>query len=173
MATTVKITNILTTMISEAVGIEAVISPTGITKPCTPIQEYTSDMATLTDGTLAIPGYNRCQTLYIPVGAYTEFTTENPEEVNYWENMKVDGAKIEVTNGNLAPSTEYIYTVVTFSGTGTEEDPYLPEFAASTFYKVEGSDYAVLSSEPADWGTAVDKYYTRKKNTLPTNNVIS
>lgn len=168
---TVKITNTLTTVISEATGIEAVISPTGITKPCTPIQEYVGDMATIVDGTLAIPAYNKVQMLYIPVGAYTEFEVTDPKEVNYWENIKVDGAKVEVTDGNLAPSVEYTYTAVTFSGTGTVEDPYLPEFAANTFYKVEGNDYVVLSAEPDDWGTAVDKYFTRKKNVLPTNNV--
>lgn len=171
MAATVKITNILTKVIADATGIEAVISPTGITKPCTPVQEYVGDMATITDGTLLIPAYNKVQMLSIPFGAYTEFTVEDPKEINYWENIKVDGAKVEVTNGNLAPAVEYTYTAVTFSGEGTEEDPYLPEFAADTFFKVEGTDYVVLSSEPEDWGTAVDKYFTRKKNVLPTNNV--
>lgn len=171
MATKVKITNTLTTVIAGATGVEAVISPTGITKPCTPIQEYVGDMATIVDGTLLIPAYNKVQMLSIPFGAYTEFEVTDPKEINYWENIKVDGAKVEVTDGNLAPAVEYLYTAVTFSGAGTEQDPYLPEFAASTFYKVEGSDYVVVSSEPDDWGTAVDKYFTRKKNTLPTNNV--
>jgi len=170
---TVKITNTLTTVIADATGIEAVISPTGITKPCTPVQEYVGDMATIVDGTLLIPAYNKVQMLSIPVGAYTQFEVTDPKEINYWENIKVDGAKVEVTDGNLAPSVEYLYTAVTFSGTGTEEDPYVPAFAADTFYKVEGDDYVVLSAEPDDWGTAVDKYFTRKKNTLPTNNVDS
>ena len=59
---TVKITNTLTTVIADATGIEAVISPTGITKPCTPVQEYVGDMATIVDGTLLIPAHNagRC-----------------------------------------------------------------------------------------------------------------
>lgn len=172
MATTVKITNILTTTISDATGVEAVISPTGITKPCTPIQEYVSDMATIVDGTLLVPAYNKVQMLSIPFGAYTEFDVEDPKEVNYWENIKVNGAKIEVTAGNLKPSVEYTYTAVTFTNTGTTEEPvYTPAYAANTFYEVEGNDYVVVSSEPEDWGTAVDKYFTRKKNVLPTNNV--
>jgi len=171
MATTVKITNTVTTIISDATGVEAVISPTGITKPCTPIQEYISDMATVVDGTLLVPAYNKVQMLSIPVGAYTEFTVEDPKEINYWENLKVEGAKIEVTNGNLAPAEEYTYTAVTFKGAGTEADPYVPAFAANTFYKVEGTAYVVVSTEPDDWGTAVDTYFTRKKNVLPTNNV--
>ena len=168
---TVKITNILTKVIADGNETFAVISPTGIPTPCTPIQEYISDMVTITDGTLLIPAYNKFQRLSIPFGAYTEFEVTNPEEVNYWENIKVDGAKVEVTDGNLAPAVEYTYTAVTFSGAGTEEDPYLPEFAANTFFKVEGEDYVVLSTEPDDWGTAVDKYFTREKNVLPTNNV--
>ena len=168
--TTVKITNTLTTVIAGATGVEAVISPTGITKPCTPIQEYVGDMATIVDGTLLIPAYNKVQMLSIPFGAYTQFEVTDPKEINYWENIKVDGAKVEVTNGNLAPSVEYLYTAVTFGGTGTKEDPYVPAFATDTFYKAEGTDYAVVSSKPDDWGTA-GKYFTRKKNVLPTNNV--
>lgn len=171
MATTVKITNVLTKVIAEGVENYVVISPTGIPTPKTPVEEYVSDMVTITDGTLYVPAYSKYQNFIIPFGAYTEFEVTNPNEVNYWENIKVDGAKVEVTDGNLAPATEYTYTAVVFSGAGTEEDPYLPEFAANTFYKVEGEEYVVLSSEPDDWGTAVDKYFTRKKNVLPTNNV--
>lgn len=168
---TVKITNTLTTVIADATGIEAVISPTGITKPCTPVQEYVGDMATIVDGTLLIPAYNKVQMLSIPVGAYTQFEVTDPKEINYWENIKVEGAKVEVTDGNIALVEPYTYTAVTFSGTGTEEDPYVPAFAADTFYKVESDDYVVLSTEPEDWGTAVDKYFTQKENVLPTNNV--
>ena len=171
MAATVKITNTLTKVIADATGIEAVISPTGIPTPCTPVQSYIADMATITSGTLLIPAYNKVQMLSIPFGAYTTFTVEDPKEVNYWENIKVDGAKVEVTGGNLAPSEEYTYTAVVFSGAGTQADPYKPTFAANTFYEVEGSTYDVLSEEPEDWGTAVNKYFTRKKNILPTNNV--
>jgi len=171
MATKVKITNTLTTVIAGATGVEAVISPTGITKPCTPIQEYVGDMATIVDGTLLIPAYNKVQMLSIPFGAYTEFEVTDPKEINYWENIKVEGAKVEVTGGNLKPSVEYLYTAVTFSGTGGETDPYVPAFAADTFYKVEGDNYVLVDAAPEDWGTAVDKYFTRKKNVLPTNNV--
>lgn len=168
---TVKITNTLTTVIADATGIEAVISPTGITKPCTPVQEYVGDMATIVDGTLLIPAYNKVQMLSIPVGAYTKFEVTDPKEINYWENIKVDGAKVEVTDGNLALAVEYTFTKVDITGTGTKEDPYVPAFAAGTFYKVEGDNYVLVDAAPEDWGTAVDKYFTRKKNVLPTNNV--
>lgn len=170
----ITITNVLTKVISDATGVEAVISPTGITKPCTPIQEYVGDMATIVNGTLLIPAYNKVQMLSIPFGA--KMTLDNvtdPREINYWENMKVNGAEIEVEDGILEPVKEYTYTilssdtapknwgaastfytvddqeedgykVVTFTGEGTTESPYVPAYAKNT-------------------------YYTRKKNVLPTN----
>ena len=168
---TITITNVLTKVISDATGVEAVISPTGITKPCTPIQEYVGDMATIVDGTLLIPAYNKVQMLSIPFGAKTTFEVTDPKEINYWENIKVDGAKVEVEGGNIALVEEYTYIAVTFTGEGTEESPYVPAFAADTFYKLEGKEYVVLSTKPDDWGTAANKYFTRKANTLPTNNV--
>lgn len=169
---TVKITNTLTKVIADATGIEAVISPTGIPTPCTPVQSYIADMATITNGTLLIPAYNKVQMLSIPFGAYTQFEVTDAKEINYWENIKVDGAKVEVTDGQLAPVEPYTYTAVVFSGTGTVEDPYVPAFEADTFYKVEsteeGTEY-VLVSDDTDWGT--EEVYTREKNVLPTNNV--
>lgn len=172
---TITITNVLTKVISDATGVEAVISPTGITKPCTPIQEYVGDMATIVDGTLLIPAYNKVQMLSIPFGAKTSFDVTDPKEINYWENIKVDGAKVEVQSGNIALVEEYTYTAVTFTGDGSKEHPYAPAYAANTFYQLQGKEYVVLSSEPdskpADWGTAANKYFTRKANKLPTNNV--
>lgn len=168
---TITITNVLTKVISDATGVEAVISPTGITKPCTPIQEYVGDMATIVDGTLLIPAYNKVQMLSIPFGAKTTFAVTDPKEINYWENIKVDGAKVEVQQGNITLVEEY--TAVTFTGDGSKESPYAPAFADNTFYKLEGNNYVVVpsGSAPDDWGTATNKYFTRKANTLPTNNV--
>ena len=167
---TVTITNILTKVIADGKENFAVISPTGIPTPITPVSEYESDMITITDGTLFVPAYDRFQQLSIPFGAKTTFDVENPREINYWENIKVTGAKIEVADGNIELVEPITYTAVVFSGTGTEEDPYKPAFAADTFYKVEGNEYVVLSSEPEDWGTSTD-YFLGTKNVLPTNNV--
>ena len=172
----ITITNVLTKVISDATGVEAVISPTGITKPCTPIQEYVGDMATIVNGTLLIPAYNKVQMLSIPFGAKFTFDATDAKEINYWENMKVNGAEIEVDQAGQAEATglslveEYTYTKVVFTSTipeGETEPVYSPAFAANTFYKVEGSAYVLVSSEPEDWGTG--DYYTRKKNVLPTN----
>ena len=166
---TITITNVLTKVISDATGVEAVISPTGITKPCTPIQEYVGDMATIVDGTLLIPAYNKVQMLSIPFGAKTTFEVTDPKEINYWENIKVDGAKVEVKSGNMALVEEYTYTAVKFTG---EDEDKSPKFAEGTFYQLQGNKYEVVSGgQPGDWGTVDNKYFTRKANTLPTNNI--
>lgn len=167
---TVKITNTLTKVIGAGEGRPTFISPSGVTVPCTPIQEYISDMVTIDDGTLYIPAYNKVQMLQIPYAASATFEVTDAKEINYWENIKVDGAKVEVTDGILAPTEEYTYTLttsepsdwgtgtfvtkdgdtytdVTFTNTGTEEEPvYAPAWAADT-------------------------YYRKTKNVLPTNDV--
>lgn len=173
---TIRITNTLTTVIAGATGVEAVISPTGITKPCTPIQEYVGDMATIVDGTLLIPAYNKVQMLSIPFGAYTEFEVTDPKEINYWENIKVDGAKVEVAEGNLAPSVKYTFTKVDITGAGTSEDPYVPAFAENKYYAPaegggEPAQNATAIANNSGWGTTTKVVYTRKENVLPTNNV--
>lgn len=165
---TITITNVLTKVISDATGVEAVISPTGITKPCTPIQEYVGDMATIVDGTLLIPAYNKVQMLSIPFGAKTTFDVTDPKEINYWENIKVDGAKVEVQGGNMALVEPYTYTAVKFTGEGEDKSP---KFDEGTFYQLQGNKYEVVSERPGDWGTVNNKYFTRKANKLPTNNV--
>lgn len=100
MATKVTITNTLTNVISGGTGVEAVISPTGIPTPGTPVQEYVSDMVTITDGTLKVPAYNKVQHLYIPMGESLEFEITDYKEINYYKNLVIDGATIEVAESN-------------------------------------------------------------------------
>ena len=177
MATKVTITNTLTKVIGASEGRPTFISPSGVTVPCTPIQEYISDMVTLTDGTLCIPAYNKVQSIKVPFGAYTEFEVADANEINYWENIKVNGAKVEVTDGNLAPVNTYVFTKVDIVDKGESADPrYVPAFAASTYYApaANGGEPAQDASAIANdtgWGTTVTTVYTRAKTVLPTNNV--
>lgn len=181
MATKVTITNTLTKVIGAGEGRPTFISPSGVTVPCTPIQEYISDMVTIDDGTLYIPAYNKVQMLKVPYGAKIEFDipdglADTAKEVNYWENIHVEGAKIEVEDGNTTPVNEYTFTKVTITGSGTESDPYVPAFATSTYYapSENGGEPAQTASAIADdtgWGTTVTTVYTRAKTVLPTNNV--
>ena len=180
----ITITNVLTKVISDATGVEAVISPTGITKPCTPIQEYVGDMATVVNGTLLIPAYNKVQTLSIPFGAKFTFEATDAKEINYWENMKVNGAKIEVDQAaqttdittGLTPVNAWVFTRVSIVNTAEQgETPvYKPAFAANTFFAPaenggEPAQDASAIANDTGWGTTVTTVYTRKKNVLPTN----
>lgn len=51
----------------------------------------------------------------------------------------------------------YVFTPVVFTSTTT----YSPEFAQNTYYKLEGTEYVLLSSQPDDWGTGT--YYKEKE----------
>lgn len=67
------------------------------------------------------------------------------------------------------PTPEPTYTVVTFTGEGTEQSPYVPAYEANKFYTRSGAGttespyvYTKLTSdsEPISWGTA-DTFYTQ------------
>lgn len=56
------------------------------------------------------------------------------------------------------------YTVVTFTGTGTELDPYVPAYEANKYYTKSGDVYTKLTSdsEPVSWGAA-NTFYTQNE----------
>jgi len=51
----------------------------------------------------------------------------------------------------------YEFTVVEFTPTIT------PAFAENTYYKKEGNEYVLLSSQPGDWGVGPTTYYKVKE----------
>lgn len=53
------------------------------------------------------------------------------------------------------------YTVVTFTGDGTEQSPYVPEYEPNVYYTKSGDNYTLLTAAeaPETWGTA-DTFYT-------------
>ena len=63
------------------------------------------------------------------------------------------------------PWNKPIYTVVTFTGSGTAQDPYVPAYEADKYYTKSGTEeapvYTLITTEnaPANWGTA-DTFYT-------------
>lgn len=96
---TVKITNILTQAITAGSDTASFISPTCVPTPATPIEEYTNDMVTITDGVLKFPAYNKVQMISVPPKGYVEFTTTDYKEIAYYESLKLFGGKVEVTEG--------------------------------------------------------------------------
>ena len=63
----------------------------------------------------------------------------------------------------LDGSTQDSYTVITFTGEGTEQSPYAPAYESGKYYTKSGEDEytAVTGEAPADWGTATNKYYSK------------
>ena len=61
-------------------------------------------------------------------------------------------------SGNSAPAP--VYEVVTFTGDGSIDSPYVPAYEANKFYTRTDGVYTKLVSNttPANWGTGV--FYT-------------
>lgn len=95
---TVTITNTNTepTVLGNPVLDLVIISPTLVTTPQTPYDNYISDMLTVTDGSISVPLYNREQFVKLPAGKKIEIITENTQEAAYYQNMILEGATIEL-----------------------------------------------------------------------------
>lgn len=139
----VKITNTLTKIIANGDDKPTFISPSGVTNPCTPYQEYISDMATLTDGTLGVPAYNKVQIIKVPINGYIEFEITDYKEISYYENLKIEGAKVEVTDG---------ITTVVEENSGSDSEGTGDETSDT---------YELLESAPEDWATNYTNYFTK------------
>lgn len=96
---TIKITNLLTQAITAEEITSAVISPTPMTTPSTPVEDYIADMVTIVDGVLNVPAYNKFQTIAVPFQGTATFEVTDPAEIAYYENLKLTNAKVEVTGG--------------------------------------------------------------------------
>lgn len=74
-----------------------VISPTGITTPATPFEEYVSDIATVSDGSILVPLFQKFFDFKLKASSILTLTTEDSEEAAYYSNLKLDGALVAVT----------------------------------------------------------------------------
>jgi hypothetical protein len=101
-AYTVTITNTNTSplVLQDTISL-VTISPTGITTPDTPYTEYISDSATITDGSIFVPLYNRTQICKLPAGKALTIGTDNTQEAVYYQLLTLEGATIEVTGAPI------------------------------------------------------------------------
>ena len=103
MASTVKIVNKKTnpTVVSEPLNFTT-ISPTGVTTPAVPYNEYVADIASINDGTVWVPLFNKVQ--YFPLKAGNILTLQiaddNANEFAYYNQLEVEGCDITVTGTN-------------------------------------------------------------------------
>ena len=96
---TIKITNQNTNpkVLTDTLDLTT-ISPTGITTPQTPYEEYVADMATVGDGSITFELYDKFQFFKLAASSILTITTDNGDEALYYKGLKLDGALIEITN---------------------------------------------------------------------------
>ena len=97
-----------------------VISPTGITTPQTPFNEYLSDSATVNDGSIFVPLYHKFQNFKLKASSILTLATEDSDEAAYFSNLALDGALVTVTTDPVQTiSVTFDKTTAAISGTGT------------------------------------------------------
>ena len=97
-----------------------VISPTGITTPQTPFEEYISDSTTVSTGTVLVPLYKKNQTFKLKASSILTIATENSDEAAYYSNLVLADALVEVTTDPVQTiSVTFDKTTAAITGTGT------------------------------------------------------
>ena len=96
---TIKITNQNTNpkVLTDTLDLTT-ISPTGITTPQTPYEEYIADMATVGDGSITFELYDKFQFYKLDASSILTITTDNGDEALYYKGLNLDGLKIAITN---------------------------------------------------------------------------
>lgn len=96
---TIKITNQNTNpkVLTDTLDLTT-ISPTGITTPQTPYEEYIADMATVGDGSITFELYDKFQFFKLAASSILTITTDNGDEALYYKGLNLDGALIEISN---------------------------------------------------------------------------
>ena len=96
---TIKITNQNTNpkVLTDTLDLTT-ISPTGITTPQTPYEEYVADMATVGDGSITFELYDKFQFYKLDASSILTITTDNGDEALYYKGLNLDGAKIVITS---------------------------------------------------------------------------
>lgn len=97
-----------------------VISPTGITTPQTPFEEYIADSTTVSNGTIFVPFYKKNQGFALKASSILTLATENSDEAAYYSNLVLDGALVEVTTDPVQTiSVTFDKSTAAITGTGT------------------------------------------------------
>lgn len=141
---TIKITNTKSnpTVLGNPVLDLVIISPTLVTTPQTPYDNYISDMLTVTPGTISIPLYKREQFFNLPAASVLTITTDDGQEALYYENMELEGAVVTVTTApvEVVLAAGVKSTSIESSNTSTGITVAITGAAAST---MSASDFAV------------------------------
>ena len=120
---TIKITNQNTNpkVLTDTLDLTT-ISPTGITTPQTPYEEYVADMATVGDGSITFELYDKFQFYKLDASSILTITTDNGDEALYYKGLNLDGLKIAITNDpveTIAVTFDKKTLAITGTGTGS------------------------------------------------------
>jgi len=98
MGYTITITNTSVSYVEPKVVNLETISPSLITEPNVPIEEYTSDV-TNSDTFVYVPLYKRVQYVKLEAGTSLMIKTDNTDETMYYLNMNLDNVSVTVETG--------------------------------------------------------------------------
>lgn len=146
---TITITNTKTNpTVIDGKQVFAPISPTLVSVPDTPYTEYLSDSATVNDGTIFVPLFNRTQICKLPAGGILTLETENYNEAAYYSTLEVEGANISVSADPIQiVSVTFDKATAAITGTGTASITATTNPAGQTVtWKSSDTSVATVSS---------------------------
>ena len=85
------------TVVGEGYKPLVVISPSGITTPQTPYDEWVADSATLLSGAVSIPAWKKLQYFILPASSKLVIMTDIADEAVYYQEMIGKYKNVEVT----------------------------------------------------------------------------
>ena len=97
------------TVVGEGYKPLVVISPSGITTPQTPYDEWVADSATLLSGAVSIPAWKKLQYFILPASSKLVIMTDIADEAVYYQEMIGKYKNVEITV-STAPITTYKLT---------------------------------------------------------------
>ena len=97
------------TVVGEGYKPLVVISPSGITTPQTPYDEWVADSATLLSGAVSIPAWKKLQYFILPASSKLVIKTDIADEAIYYQEMIGKYENVDITV-STAPITTYKLT---------------------------------------------------------------
>lgn len=97
------------TLVGDGYKPLVVISPTGITTPTTPYDEYVADSVTVLSGAVSIPAWKKLQYFTLPASSKLVIMTDIADEAIYYQELAGKITNVDITVEN-APIVTYKLT---------------------------------------------------------------
>ncbi len=139
------------TVVGEGYKPLVVISPSGITTPQTPYDEWVADSATLLSGAVSIPAWKKLQYFILPASSKLVIMTDIADEAIYYQGLVGKYPNVEVTVED-APVVTYSLTLtadkttIAPAGTATITATGVGFTASDVTYTSSDEDVATVES---------------------------